>query len=597
MYFYNSVVSDAQGFGCVKFALTIAAFRVRMLFMKALFHTYQTRLAVLFALIINAGILIVFHDQYWWPQDDGVFAYLADQILKERVYGVDFYDIHPGYHSFVNALMMKIFGHEMVVMRYPIIVMGAAQSMIAAYLLRQHGFIIAVLASVTITGIGFVQLMTASPTWYALFFAFMCVFIVSVFKHSLKRSFALGVMIGLCFMFRHPSGIFLGFGVLAYFIYHSFFENQRQAAPRYLCYALLAMIIASLAVYSYLLFASFAFVLLGAFPILALLLIGMMGRLDDQALLKGIVPSGLGAIAAILPMIIYQMAYGDLGSWFYHSFLTGSKILETGFFFKSGYWHYPVGFFQLFFNDGLNPAWIIKAAYWVLILSFPFVLGLIAIRGMITPYQQNKRVHGSIFIALFFGIVSFYYQIPMYFYNSIALSVIVILMHISIQERWQKLSVMVGLLFIIMTAFFFETAPSSTVFKHDYRPSDIRRLGVEITDEQDRVYMHLLDVIERNSKDNDPIYVYPMNPEIYYLSQRKNPFPYYGSSFYIYDENGYISFYNSIQEMMPALVIYNTGTKYLSEYDRQFADALVNDLSYRMIDTIGDFQIFKPAVH
>ena len=68
-------------------------------------------------LFISASILIYFHDKFWWPPDDGAYAYVAARISAGDVLNRDIQDIHMGYVNFLNALAFKLFGLQLVSIR------------------------------------------------------------------------------------------------------------------------------------------------------------------------------------------------------------------------------------------------------------------------------------------------------------------------------------------------------------------------------------------------------------------------------------------------------------------------------------------------
>lgn len=550
---------------------------------------YRMYFMLIAAGIINALILINTFDSYWWPQDDGIFAYLADRVNAGQIYGVDFYDIHAGYHTFLNAFLFQIFERDMVVMRYPLVGLGIIQAVMAAYMLRSQGSMVAVLASICITAIGFLQFPNASPNWYALFFAFSSVFLLCEFKSSHKRNFAIGMLIGLCIMFRHPSGIFLGFGVLAYFIYISASHNTKNKPSQILTNALLIVMLLCLVFYSYMVFEPFAFLMLGATPLLMIIIFMVSFKKNDQALITHVVPSGLGVVTAILPMVIYQAIWGDIGSWFHHSFLTGNSILDQDFFFQRQYLEYPVGYFMAFFERNFDVLTGIAALYWFTIFGIHLLFSYLCLRYLIKSLQTRAfDLPPIIFVSAFFAYVSFYYQIPVYYYISAGLCLIGFL-SLTTASGIKKCALLV---FLSFGALFLSDIPKfSLALPTQYQKSEIVNVRLDILPEQNETYNALIKEIEEHTSSEQSIYVFPLNPELYFLTNRKNDFPYYGSSFHIKSDNNYEDFYEQFEAFKPQVLIYNAQSKYVSEYDRRLFEQVTADKSYRQLSEHAGFKV------
>ena len=52
--------------------------------------------AAIFALGIVAALLWHFHNRFWWPADEGVYAYVAQRILAGDRMHLDLIDFHGG---------------------------------------------------------------------------------------------------------------------------------------------------------------------------------------------------------------------------------------------------------------------------------------------------------------------------------------------------------------------------------------------------------------------------------------------------------------------------------------------------------------------
>ena len=116
-------------------------------------------------LILNAALLWHFHDRYWYPTDDGFYANIAERLLTGEVLGRDIQDIHPGLIHFVHAAALRIFGVDLVSLRYPLLAAGFVQSLFAYLLLRRRGVLVAAAGSIASVAIGVLQFFDPSPSW------------------------------------------------------------------------------------------------------------------------------------------------------------------------------------------------------------------------------------------------------------------------------------------------------------------------------------------------------------------------------------------------------------------------------------------------
>ena len=78
-------------------------------------------LAFAFVVTWTAAVLGYYHDRFWWPPDEGLYAHVADRVARGEVLNRDVQNIHPGYHALANALWLVLFGDDLVSLRYPLV--------------------------------------------------------------------------------------------------------------------------------------------------------------------------------------------------------------------------------------------------------------------------------------------------------------------------------------------------------------------------------------------------------------------------------------------------------------------------------------------
>ena len=172
------------------------------------------RIAFLGCVIFAAYISFYFHNKFWWGPDDAYYGYIAQRMLAGDVLNKDFQTLHPGAIYFVNAFFMKLTDGDIVGMRYPLILITVLQTALVFLLVRPYGLLSAVAASVTLTAFSFIQFINPTANWYTLCIAVIVAYILTTSDAKTKRTLlTVGFLVGLCFMFRQLTGIFLSFAV------------------------------------------------------------------------------------------------------------------------------------------------------------------------------------------------------------------------------------------------------------------------------------------------------------------------------------------------------------------------------------------------
>ena len=60
--------------------------------------------------------------------DEGNYAHVAQRILGGETLNLQVQDVHPGHISFVNAAALRVFGTDLVSLRYPLVLAGLLQA-------------------------------------------------------------------------------------------------------------------------------------------------------------------------------------------------------------------------------------------------------------------------------------------------------------------------------------------------------------------------------------------------------------------------------------------------------------------------------------
>ena len=122
-------------------------------------------------------------------------------------------------------------------------------------------------------------------------------------------------------------------------------------------------------------------------------------------------------------------------------------------------------------------------------------------------------------------------------------------------------------------------------------PSSLPRVSLKIAPEEEKAYADVLKVIETQSEPSDSIFAVPSNPELYFLSGRRNPFRFFNTALGIRNESDF----QKVRELLiadpPKLVIFRADDKYNTNYSLEIV-ALIRDRYDFVGDTAG-FAIYR----
>ncbi len=113
-------------------------------------------------------LLYAFHDRFWYPPDEGNYAHVAQRILRGETLNLQVQDVHPGYISFVNAAALRVFGADLVSLRYPLVLAGLLQAAVLFFLFPREDPWRAAVATIALTALGAIQFLNPTAHWYCL---------------------------------------------------------------------------------------------------------------------------------------------------------------------------------------------------------------------------------------------------------------------------------------------------------------------------------------------------------------------------------------------------------------------------------------------
>ena len=101
----------------------------------------------------------------------------------------------------------------------------------------------------------------------------------------------------------------------------------------------------------------------------------------------------------------------------------------------------------------------------------------------------------------------------------------------------------------------------------------------------------MLDLIRRETPEDGSILALPVNPELYFLSGRRNPTRFYNSALGIRDDGDLQAVLETLRRAPPALVFFRPDDKYVTEQAVRIM-AFVR-AHYEPLESRAGFEIFR----
>lgn len=543
------------------------------------------------------GVMIYFHDRSWWPPDDGAYAHVAERILNGEVLNRDVHDHHFGYVNFINAFWLWLFGVDLVSLRYPLAAMAVVQSCLAFRLLQPNGVLVASAGSIAMTALSVALFVNPTAHWYTLFVFMVIVSVMAWLPRDTRwRLAALGYLVVTLILFRQLTGVFVAIGVVAYLLAEKP-ERSRSAAP-ILSWITICIMLLGLGGYLVSKASPLGACLFGIGPVAALIWSAKVTEKPNQEAIAIALQLTLGGALAALPLAAYHLANGSLVSWFDDTVLSALYLTELSFVKQPSYsWLTILGAMQLY--DPKNWAEIINGLFWIILTLLPMVLGLAVARSLFSANRKSPAFRALPFLAVFYGLVSAHYEIPVYLNFSTAVSLVGLLALSGKEQRWRRavaMSVAVGL---SATALFFHAGQPLTRGlkgtiegqRQAYVYAEFDRAHLWMTPEDRQTYHDVLALIDREAQERDTILAIPFDAELYFLSERRNPTRYLNIAVGIRNQETLQDVLNKLRETPPRLVFHKPMDKYNTEHTDRVMDFV--RARYTRLSAIGGFEIYR----
>jgi hypothetical protein len=532
------------------------------------------------ALAASGLILGHFYDRYWLPRDDGYYAHIADRLLHGAVLNRDVQELHSGYIAFANALALRLFGMAMVSLRFPLVALGVIQAGILFIIMRPRGGAVALVAAVALSSLSFVQFPDPSAHWYAQFLFIALIGWLQLAPPGTRwRIEIVGLLLATEAMMRQLTGVFVAIGAVAWLVT----ELPRAADDRrrgWLGSAIAVVMAAGIAGYLLARADAPGWAIFGIWPIFLLVAVAVRCRADNGAVLIIVLRLAGGFAVGLLPLVAYHVATGSLADW-YRDTVTDAIAL-SGFDYirhKTFLTYLLPPLRQLFAAAGA--AELANGLYWPALLLSPLALGAIVparflVRGTSDPARAPLP-----FLAVFYGLVALHYQVPAYLYFMVGTTVAALLWLAAGGGGVVRGAAVAAALALSAIGLYYQAGqPFARGPLGEIRgerrlqtaDTGLERFGLRIEADDARLYRGLVVRIRAETRPGDPILAIPAEPELFFLSGRRNPLPYAYVNFGIHDEATLARDLDTLRREPPRLVFHAPALPYNTRYTDRIMD-------------------------
>lgn len=551
--------------------------------------------------ILNAGVLWHFHDRYWYPTDDGLYANIAERLLSGEILNVDVQDIHPGYLHFLHVAAFRMFGIDMVSLRYPLVLAGFVQACLVYALLRRRDILLAALASLATTAFGVIQFVDPTPNWYCpLFVVALACWLAWLPPGHRARLTGAGLLLGLLTLFRQLSGVWVAMAVVVLVLLEGHDRNRERGG--WLSRGLLVVMLAALVGYQILSpeTGPGGVVLIAVWPMAILVWMLVNVRTGDGAAAAALAQLALGAAVSALPLALYHGVHHSFGGFINDTVLAAFGETQMPFFGHGWFGVLPLaGFYQAV--SYADPAKIANGLYWTVLPLVSVANGLFILNRL----HRHRQVEGLVLpiLAAFYALVSLYLQGPLYLYYGVGLSLVAVLWSSAAGPRPQRIAWAAVAAGVSLVAVIFHAGQSRfrtpTEILEGHRDTatwaagtgGLARASLRLQEDDRETYGRLVSLIQTQSGNDETILALPNDAELYFLAERRNPVRFYNSALGVRTPAELSEVMQQLRALPPRLVLFRPNDKYNTHCSSAIMDVVRT--TYARIDTIDGLEIYR----
>lgn len=552
--------------------------------------------ALLFLVVFNTLILGYFHNRFWWPPDDGVYAHTAERMLHGEVLNKDVEEIHTGYIHFIDEAAFAAFGIQILSLRYPLIVAAFLQSLFVFFIVAKRDVWLALIAAVTATAFGTIQYLNTQPSWYCALLVTLIAFVFAYFSEKRWTLVVVGLLMGLVFFFRQITGVFVAMGVITYLLARR--DEAVVGRDVWLARGVLGLMLIGTVFYVLSATKVSGLVLFGIWPIMFLIQTIVVARTSTKKVLEIAAKLAIGFVVAALPIIIYHLAHGSIATFIDDTMLRALNIQKLAYLKWSTYMHQQaLALSNVVLHHSFHE--VINGIFWFFLPLTGLVTGALTMMSF-KKHASGREVGAAPILAVFYGLVAIFQQIPIYLCYTLPV-MMAGLFWLAAKWNWRPKLVLtsVAILFSAIAIYYHAAQPLTRLLRGVIAgervalvpATNLDRVGLWIEPESLKTYSEVVDVIKANSQPNETIFVLPYNPELYFLADRKNPFRFWNTAVGIRPGKEEQHVFEVLKSTPPRLVIIVSEDRNNTTTSQQIISEIHK--KYGLLKTVGPFEIYR----
>jgi len=548
---------------------------------------------------VNIFLLWHFHDRYWYPVDEGIYATIAERVLAGEVLHVQIQDFHPGYGDFLNAAAFRVFGVDLVSLRYPLIAGAFLQSSFVFALLYRRSLLLASCASVATIALGVIHFLNPTPHWYALFGT--CALLYWLMKMPVQHQMRLvgaGVLVGTITLFHQFVGVLVGTGVLIVALQER--SGDADGGDRRLAQMLLLLPLAGLLFY---LARSPAMefsglLLFACWPLAILLREVKYTRTANRDASRVVVSLVTGALLSSVPLLLYCAAHRSGQETLQESMFTALSLGFRTSVAQPWYGLLPLaGLYQASMPSTL--ADVANGLFWTALPLLAAINGLFTL--LISEKDRRANTNALPTLSAFYAVSSLYMQDAIYLYFSAGLSLTSVLWWVSARSRASRTAGAAVAVVLAAIAVAFHAAQPSTRSNTELlrgrnvlsgvSAPPLKRVSLQLDQVEQLPYATVVNIINTTAAAGAPIFAVPNDAELYFLTGRRNTFRFYNTSLGIQSNIDLAGVLDRLRRNPPAVVTFRPADQYntwassaIMEYVRKH---------YERVNSVSGVEIYR----
>ena len=561
---------------------------------------FQRRTTVIAFIVVTSIIALLlwdFHDRYWYPVDEGVYAHIAERLLAGEVLHADFVDFHPGYGDFLNAAAFRVFGVDLVSLRYPLIAGALLQSMFVFALLQRRSLLLAACAAVASIALGVIHFLNPTPHWYALFGTCCLLY----WMHAAPRVdwirlVGIGFIVGAIALFHQLLGVLVGAGVLVVALQ----EQSGEARGRQRLVALSLLVFVSAGLLAYLMRSPAielsGVLLFACWPLAILLRSVRTMRTTNADACRVVLLLASGALLSSVPLLVYCAAHGSWHETWTDSLLAALSLGARSTDAPAWYGFLALaGLFQALTPS--TPVEFVNGVFWAVL---PLLAAINGVLTLTAAQNRNAETDALPILSAFYAVSTLYMQDTIYLFFSAGLSLAAVLWWLSARPRAVRILGAAAATVLSTVAVVFHAGQPATRSNLELlrgvnvlsgrwtAPLDRASLRLDAVEQSS--YAALVNVIQTNVPPGAPIFAVPNDATLYFLSQRTNPFSFYNTDLSIHNTKELDAVLDRLRIEPPRLVTFRPADQYNTWSSRAVMEYVRKH--YDRIDTVGGVEIY-----